>query len=684
MVTSAARSAQSLPSYFNLGLTYLLCLQLISTRAGQGQRQTDVLQSDHYVLQSDQYVLQSDQYARVTKRHKAADRQNDLTSTTKRFESKMGRMMLVIRVTLLVVMADHCTSGARCRFASTSASRGSCIFPCRCTNGCNTTTGECIKGGQCEDGHPSGYRWSGQACQTGNVAYGKTTSQTGGGSIYAAEKAVDGNTDPLIYHRHCAFPAAPTGTNAWWMVDFGERYSISRVVIYNRGDCCNQQLDTFVLSVGDSDDRQSQRECARHNGRVRLSGKVEKTCNAVAQYLSFRRNGGYQSHVTTLCEVVVIGHTYIDCQQCPRGTACNDVIGCDTCAPGKQQPDCVKVCDEGSYGVNCQNDCGNCKDRSPCNVTNGRCTNGCKLCSSAVVSWPKANGIPSGLEAHYYYVVWLQADGETEREVAQIVQDADGNKLGSPIPGLMFNTHYSVKIEPYRQHNETHEGGSTTNVATFKTSYIAPTTPVITNVTKSTPNVNLRTSSVKAMFYKCAPANKVGSVKATFYKCGPVIKVGPVKAMFLLEQLIHLLAVLVKPFLRFPRGPNMLATTVLPEKTLSNNAASNSTAAGLGKGTLIVVLVAMFLLGALVATGVMLIVFRMWSIMAKPDHSDQQRERHGSAADVVIDEQGYVVPPRLSRQQEDAIEDEGDYVHPPTVAGQQEQANVYDFINPTA
>ena len=92
--------------------------------------------------------------------------------------------------------------------------------------------------------------------------------------------------------------------------------------------------------------------------------------------------------------------------------------------------------------------------------------------SSAVVSWPKANDIPSGLEVHYYYVVWLQAGGETERKVAQIAQDADGNKLESQIPGLMFNTHYSVKIEPYRQNSETHEGGSTTNVATFKTSCI--------------------------------------------------------------------------------------------------------------------------------------------------------------------------------------------------------------------
>ncbi|KAI0240203.1 hypothetical protein LSAT2_009106 [Lamellibrachia satsuma] len=88
----------------------------------------------------------------------------------------MGHMMLALLLTLLVVMEDHCTSGGRCRFASTPTNQGSCIFPCRCINGCNTTTGECINGGQCQDGLPSGYRWRGQACQIGNVAYGKFTS----------------------------------------------------------------------------------------------------------------------------------------------------------------------------------------------------------------------------------------------------------------------------------------------------------------------------------------------------------------------------------------------------------------------------------------------------------------------------------------------------------------------------
>ena len=92
--------------------------------------------------------------------------------------------------------------------------------------------------------------------------------------------------------------------------------------------------------------------------------------------------------------------------------------------------------------------------------------------SSAVVSWPKANDIPPGLEAHYYYVVWLQTDGETWRKVSQTAQDVNGNKLESSIPGLVFNTYYSVKIEPYREHNDIHEEGTATNVATFKSSCI--------------------------------------------------------------------------------------------------------------------------------------------------------------------------------------------------------------------
>ena len=92
--------------------------------------------------------------------------------------------------------------------------------------------------------------------------------------------------------------------------------------------------------------------------------------------------------------------------------------------------------------------------------------------SSAVVRWPKANDILSGSESYYYYVVWLQVAGQTERKVAHIPQAADVDQLESNISGLASNTRYSVRVEPYRRHNEKREEGRPTDVTSFETSYI--------------------------------------------------------------------------------------------------------------------------------------------------------------------------------------------------------------------
>ena len=72
-----------------------------------------------------------------------------------------------------------------------------------------------------------------------------------------------------------------------------------------------RQLDTFILGVGNSSHLDSHTQCASHVGRVAKSGTVETSCEAVTRYLSFRMNGGSESHWTGLCEVVVIGHLYI-------------------------------------------------------------------------------------------------------------------------------------------------------------------------------------------------------------------------------------------------------------------------------------------------------------------------------------------------------------------------------------
>ena len=76
------------------------------------------------------------------------------------------------------------------------------------------------------------------------------------------------------------------------------------------------------------------------------------------------------------------------------------------------------------------------------------------------------------MEAHYYYVVWLQVDGGTRVKAMQIQHDVHSNRFESYITGLVYNTHYSVSVEAYRQQDKKHEGGSHTDVAIFKTDCI--------------------------------------------------------------------------------------------------------------------------------------------------------------------------------------------------------------------
>ena len=69
--------------------------------------------------------------------------------------------------------------------------------------------------------------------------------------------------------------------------------------------------------------------------------------------------------------------------------------------------------------------------------------------SSVTVRWPEAKDKSSGLEKHYYYIVWLQGDGET--------QTSGSRRLESRVTGLKSNTLYTIKIVPYRQQNDLHE-----------------------------------------------------------------------------------------------------------------------------------------------------------------------------------------------------------------------------------
>ena len=54
-----------------------------------------------------------------------------------------------------------------------------------------------------------------------------------------AGKAVDGNLAP-DYWRHLSCTQTKREVDPWWIVDLGQEYSIDRVAITNRGDCCGK------------------------------------------------------------------------------------------------------------------------------------------------------------------------------------------------------------------------------------------------------------------------------------------------------------------------------------------------------------------------------------------------------------------------------------------------------------
>ncbi|CAH1775088.1 unnamed protein product [Owenia fusiformis] len=149
--------------------------------------------------------------------------------------------------------------------------------------------------------------------------------------------AVDGNTDPDFNQGSCTH-TSDTGEDPWWMVDLEQKFIISRVEIYNRGDCCGNRLKNFEIRVGNSTDIATNSICATHDDEVPKGGKEILTCGTpiYGRYVSIQKK---IKGVLTLCEVKVFG-------QCPAG-----YFGptCDRCY---------------------------CKDDKPCDMF-GYCDNGC-------------------------------------------------------------------------------------------------------------------------------------------------------------------------------------------------------------------------------------------------------------------------------------------------------------------
>ncbi|XP_066270910.1 uncharacterized protein [Branchiostoma lanceolatum] len=136
-----------------------------------------------------------------------------------------------------------------------------------------------------------------------NIAQGKTAAQSSTQSGMVAGLAVDGNTAGDYYENTC------THTGQWvneprWRVDLGQSYTIGRVVIFNRQDCCAERLNPFNIYIGDSSRVTSNPKCGGDH-RIDLNQpSITISCQGMTgRYVGVRLPGS--ARTMTLCEVQV-------------------------------------------------------------------------------------------------------------------------------------------------------------------------------------------------------------------------------------------------------------------------------------------------------------------------------------------------------------------------------------------
>ncbi len=85
----------------------------------------------------------------------------------------------------------------------------------------------------------------------GNLAYGKTASQSSTAFEGAPSRAVDGRTDGAFWNGSVSH--TNTQSQPWWQVDLGQQSTVQTLEIWNRTDCCAERLANFYVFVSPAD-----------------------------------------------------------------------------------------------------------------------------------------------------------------------------------------------------------------------------------------------------------------------------------------------------------------------------------------------------------------------------------------------------------------------------------------------
>jgi hypothetical protein len=89
----------------------------------------------------------------------------------------------------------------------------------------------------------------------GELAQGKSATQSSTEAGAAASRAVDGNTDGVFANGSVASTTEVDEPNPWWQVDLGNNaMTVNSVVLHNRSDaCCSARLKNYTVFVSTTD-----------------------------------------------------------------------------------------------------------------------------------------------------------------------------------------------------------------------------------------------------------------------------------------------------------------------------------------------------------------------------------------------------------------------------------------------
>ncbi|XP_078580869.1 uncharacterized protein LOC144864555 [Branchiostoma floridae x Branchiostoma japonicum] len=144
-----------------------------------------------------------------------------------------------------------------------------------------------------------------------NVAQGKTATASTHPSYWGPEKAVDGLRGTFVsWYNQCLHTLRVY--QPWWKVDLGGggHYTVNRVSVLNRGDCCGERLRNFQVRVGPNENFAQNDQCGgTYTARPANGATIVVYCDQPmsGRYVSIQVMG--RSDNLQICEVEVFAET---------------------------------------------------------------------------------------------------------------------------------------------------------------------------------------------------------------------------------------------------------------------------------------------------------------------------------------------------------------------------------------